>query len=85
MPIYEYKCLSCGNLFEELVKLTDTPDCPSCKSGDLQRLISPPVVSTAKTRERSANAGRKTAERVRTDKQQAQAEYERNYVKNHSD
>jgi len=33
MPIYEYKCPSCGHLFEVLRKISDSPDgkCPRCK------------------------------------------------------
>ncbi|RJQ56467.1 MAG: zinc ribbon domain-containing protein [Actinobacteria bacterium] len=33
MPIYEYKCPSCGHLFEVLRKVSDSPDgkCPRCK------------------------------------------------------
>lgn len=85
MPIYEYKCRNCGQQFEKLVKLSDKPDCPSCESSDLERLISPPVVSTAKTRARSASSARRSAESVRTEKKHAQAEYERNYVKDHPD
>ncbi|MDR0307684.1 MAG: zinc ribbon domain-containing protein [Chitinispirillales bacterium] len=42
MPIYEYKCDKCGNLFEELV--TGDRDkkipCPSCNSPETQKRIS---------------------------------------------
>jgi putative FmdB family regulatory protein len=43
MPIYEYKCLECEHLFEELARITDPPatDCPACGcSGSVIRLIS---------------------------------------------
>ena len=41
MPLYEFRCLECDNLFEELLKLNaDTPHCPVCR-GPVQRLISP--------------------------------------------
>ncbi len=41
MPTYEYRCLSCGNLFEYLQKITDSPkyECEKC-GGQLKRLIS---------------------------------------------
>ena len=41
MPTYEYKCLECGNLFEEFQKMTDEPlkICPKC-GGHVKRLIS---------------------------------------------
>ncbi len=41
MPTYEYKCLSCGKLFEYFQKITDDPinECEDC-GGQLKRLIS---------------------------------------------
>ncbi|MGB9586640.1 MAG: FmdB family zinc ribbon protein [Armatimonadota bacterium] len=41
MPIYEFDCRKCGTRFEELCGI-DSPDvtCPTCKSGDVERLIS---------------------------------------------
>ncbi|MCX7798392.1 MAG: zinc ribbon domain-containing protein [Melioribacter sp.] len=40
MPTYDYKCLSCGYIFEEYQSITDSPltECPKCK-GQLKRLI----------------------------------------------
>jgi len=41
MPLYEYRCLSCDHLFEELHSINDdTPQCPVC-NGQVQRIISP--------------------------------------------
>jgi len=40
MPIYEYRCLHCDHLFEDLHKMNaDMPQCPVCR-GPVQRLIS---------------------------------------------
>lgn len=42
MPIYEYRCTACGNLFEEWVKHFDSPEhepCPKC-GGDAARIVS---------------------------------------------
>ena len=42
MPIYEYRCRKCGNVFEEWVKTFDSPElepCPKC-GGDAERIIS---------------------------------------------
>ena len=46
MPIYEYKCRSCGQVSDILVHGFDTgnPTCPSCGSYDLDRLLSVPSV-----------------------------------------
>ena len=43
MPIYEYRCNSCGHELEKLQRISDDPltDCPSCEEPGLRRLISP--------------------------------------------
>lgn len=43
MPIYEYKCLACGQHSEFMQKMNDEPmkECPHCHKGELSRLISP--------------------------------------------
>jgi putative FmdB family regulatory protein len=84
VPIYDYKCRTCGRQFEELVKLGQTPDCPSCGGRDLERLVSLPVVSTESSRRRSFKKARERASKVHEEKKHAQAEYERNYIKDHS-
>ncbi len=36
MPMYEYKCPQCTNVFDVLAKMgqaPDTPDCPACEGG----------------------------------------------------
>lgn len=45
MPIYEYRCESCGHTLDALQKIADAPlsDCPSCDESALKRLISAPV------------------------------------------
>ena len=43
MPMYEYRCKTCGKLFEKLRRLNDADrdiDCPECESEDVERLIS---------------------------------------------
>ncbi len=41
MPIYEYRCQSCGHELEALVRGGKEPtNCPSCETGDLTRKIS---------------------------------------------
>jgi putative FmdB family regulatory protein len=84
MPLYDYKCRGCGRRFEELVKLGETPNCPGCGGNDLERLFAMPAVSTTKTRKRSLGKARRAARAVQKEKAHAQAEYERNYIKDHS-
>ncbi len=42
MPIYEYKCSSCGHALEAIQKFSDAAltDCPSCGQATLRKLIS---------------------------------------------
>jgi putative FmdB family regulatory protein len=42
MPIYEYRCQSCGHELEKLQRLSDPvlTDCPDCGKAKLKRLIS---------------------------------------------
>ena len=40
MPLYEYKCRSCDRQFEALVWGSTVPECPSCQSQELDKLLS---------------------------------------------
>jgi len=42
MPIYEYKCASCGHELEKLQRISDErlKDCPDCGEPELHRLVS---------------------------------------------
>lgn len=42
MPIYEYKCKTCGHQLEAIQKITDAALtlCPECKKESLEKLIS---------------------------------------------
>ena len=44
MPIYEYKCQSCGHYFEVLQRISEEPlsACPECKKSALKKLVSAP-------------------------------------------
>ena len=83
MPIYEYKCLGCGHLFEKIVKLNETPDCPKCDSNNLEKQFTVAAVSTSKTRAKSFQTARARANSVKQEKDVAQAEYERKVREEH--
>jgi putative FmdB family regulatory protein len=51
MPIFEYRCQSCGNLFEKIVYGAAVASCPSCGGADLEKLISSFAVSSASSAE----------------------------------
>ncbi len=44
MPIYEYRCDSCGHELEALQKISEDPlkQCPACEAVALRRLMSAP-------------------------------------------
>lgn len=50
MPMYDYRCRSCGHVFEELVVSSSVPDsevaCPACGARDAERLVSAPRIAT---------------------------------------
>jgi putative FmdB family regulatory protein len=56
MPIFDYKCRACGQVFEILTRGSGddgTPVCPDCNSRDLEKLVSAPVLLR-----RSGNSGK---------------------------
>ncbi len=40
VPIYAYRCRSCGEEFQTLVRSGETPVCEKCASADLERQLS---------------------------------------------
>lgn len=40
MPLYDYRCTSCGQQFELLVRSSTVPACPHCAATALERLVS---------------------------------------------
>lgn len=61
MPIFDFQCKGCGHEFEALVRASDTPECPSCQSQDLERLLSSFAVSSAEKTQAAADTSRKKA------------------------
>ena len=39
MPVYEYVCKKCKNVFTELAKFEDKVPCPSCKGKKTEKQI----------------------------------------------
>ena len=46
MPLYEYRCETCGHQFEKIQRFSDDPItvCPSCGSGPVVKLLSSPAI-----------------------------------------
>jgi putative FmdB family regulatory protein len=45
VPIFEYRCRECQSRFETIVRGRATPECPSCGSVRLEKLLSTFAVS----------------------------------------
>jgi putative FmdB family regulatory protein len=43
MPIFDYRCVACGAVFEALVRGGATPPCPRCQAENPQRRVSAPA------------------------------------------
>ena len=76
MPIYEYRCETCGHEFETLVLGKTQPECPSCQSQDLERLLSVPTVHSTATRAMSMRAAKKRDKAQATERVIEQKKYE---------
>jgi putative FmdB family regulatory protein len=51
MPIYEFRCEQCQNVFELLaVQSNDlvSPECPACKSPEINRILSRTSIGSSK-------------------------------------
>jgi len=83
MPIYEYKCRACGHQFETLVRASSTPNCPSCQSQDLERLLSVSTVTTPGTKKAALGAARKQLAQKRRGEEIQRREEERRHPHDH--
>ena len=79
MPIYEYSCKACEHEFETLVLGRTQPECPSCQSQDLERLMSLPTVHSTATRAMSMRAAKKRDKAQATERVITQHEYEQSH------
>jgi len=84
MPLYEFKCAACGHRFDELVRVDELPPCPRCGNAAPERQFSTSAgVSTDRSRKKAVGVARRAAGKVKREKDHAQREYERNYLKDH--
>jgi putative FmdB family regulatory protein len=61
MPIYDFRCSACDQVFELLVRASSTPECPHCHSSELQRQVS--LTAAPGTSQAIVAAGRRAAAR----------------------
>ncbi len=68
MPLYDFKCLECGEIFEALVRGANPVACPECQSRNLEQLLSMFSVSSAATRQANIKGARRRNAKVQRDK-----------------
>jgi len=61
MPIHDYRCSDCGQVFELLVRSSTVPACPHCASQALERQLS--LTAPQGTSRATIAAGRRAAAR----------------------
>jgi putative FmdB family regulatory protein len=79
MPIYEYQCRACREVFEIFVRPSstttpDAPSCPSCQSQDLERLLSAFAVNSAATQKTHLQQARRLGAPEARDRKHAEVE-----------
>lgn len=82
MPLYDYRCQSCGHEFEALVRAGGTPSqCPECHGTELERLLSTFALSTDERRQAAALDSRRRQIAKRKDAIIAEEEYREKHDK----
>jgi putative FmdB family regulatory protein len=80
MPLFDFRCRSCGSEFEALVRASDLPVCPSCKSAKLEQLPSMFTVSSLEITKARVRTAKKERRRSRAYRDKIMADRE---VKHH--
>ncbi|HUI85244.1 MAG TPA: zinc ribbon domain-containing protein [Candidatus Binatia bacterium] len=57
MPIFEYRCESCGHRFEAILLGAQTPQCPRCHAEKLEQQLSTFAVSRSSSGPPAAGCG----------------------------
>ena len=81
MPLFDFRCNSCGKTFEALIRGADTPACPGCGSVDLEKQLPTFALSTDERRAAAARQSRQRQIAKRKDAIIADEEYRQKHDK----
>ena len=79
MPLFDYKCLQCGQQFEALIRGDNRAKCESCGSTDVEKMISLPTVQSEGTRNLALKAAKKRDKAQGKDRMHEQLRYEQTH------
>jgi putative FmdB family regulatory protein len=79
MPIFDYRCLKCGQQFEAFIRGEARVKCESCGSTEVEKMISLPTVHSAGTRNLALKAAKKRDKAEGTDRMHEQLRYEQTH------
>ena len=83
MPLFDFRCKSCGEEFEALVRPQAVPACPTCASADLERLLS--GFSFSVRSGGLSNAARRAVQKQQSAQRRDQAAFQEEIEKKHLD
>lgn len=83
MPLFDFRCRSCGEEFEALVRPPVEPACPSCAATDLERLLS--GFSFSVRSNGLSPAARRAVQKQQTAQRRDHAAYQEEVEKKHLD
>jgi len=81
MPLFDFRCRQCEQVFEALVRTGSTPACTSCGGVDLEQLPSSFGVSSASIRKGHLDQARKKGAEARETKLRADHDYMQKHLR----
>ena len=81
MPLFDFRCRTCGKLVEILVRAADSPRCPACGGADLEKQTPTFALSTDERRAAAAKQSRQRQIAARKDAIIADHEYREKHDK----
>jgi putative FmdB family regulatory protein len=79
MPLFDFRCASCGHVFEALVRKDTALVCASCGGADLERLVTLPFAKTEGTKALSMQAAKRRDQAQAKDRAHEQRKYEQSH------